>query len=49
MLKQTKVAIGIHTRLSYANIWKLKSINGGKKILGKLDHSQFVPEDNFCH
>ena len=32
MLKQTKVAIDIHTRLSYANIWKLKSINGGKEI-----------------
>lgn len=32
MLKKTKIAIGIHTRLSYANIWKLKSINGGKEI-----------------
>lgn len=40
MLKQTKVAIGIHTRLSYANIWKLRSINGGKK---KYSVSLIIP------
>lgn len=28
MSNQTKVVTGINTRLSYANIWEPKSING---------------------
>ena len=31
MSQQTKIVTGINTRLSYANIWEPKSINGGKE------------------
>lgn len=31
MSQNTKVVTGINTRLSYANIWEPKSINGGKE------------------
>lgn len=31
MSQQTKIVTGINTRLSYANVWEPKSINGGKE------------------
>ena len=40
MSQQTKVVTGINTRLSYANIWEPKSINGGKE---KYSVSLIIP------
>lgn len=43
MSQQTKVDIGINTRLSYANIWEPKSINGGKE---KYSVSLIIPKSD---
>ena len=41
MSQNTKVVTGINTRLSYANIWEPKSINGGKE---KYSVSLIIPK-----
>lgn len=43
MSNQTKVVTGINTRLSYANIWEPKSINGGKE---KYSVSLIIPKSD---
>ncbi len=43
MSQQTKVVTGINTRLSYANIWEPKSINGGKE---KYSVSLIIPKSD---
>ena len=43
MSKNTKVVTGINTRLSYANVWEPKSINGGKE---KYSVSLIIPKDD---
>ena len=43
MSQNTKVVTGINTRLSYANIWEPKSINGGKE---KYSVSLIIPKSD---
>lgn len=43
MSQQTKVVTGINTRLSYANVWEPKSINGGKE---KYSVSLIIPKSD---
>lgn len=43
MSQQTKVVTGINTRLSYANVWEPKAINGGKK---KYSVSLIIPKSD---
>lgn len=43
MSQNTKVVIGINTRLPYANIWEPKSINGGKE---KYSVSLIIPKSD---
>ncbi len=43
MSQQTKVVTGVNTRLSYANIWEPKSINGGKE---KYSVSLIIPKSD---
>ena len=43
MSQQTKVVTGINTRLSFANIWEPKSINGGKE---KYSVSLIIPKSD---
>lgn len=43
MSQQTKVVTDINTRLSYANIWEPKSINGGKE---KYSVSLIIPKSD---
>ncbi len=43
MSQQTKVVTGINTRLSYANVWDPKSINGGKE---KYSVSLIIPKSD---
>lgn len=43
MSQQAKVVTGINTRLSYANIWEPKSINGGKE---KYSVSLIIPKSD---
>ena len=43
MSQNTKVGTGINTRLSYANIWEPKSINGGKE---KYSVSLIIPKSD---
>ena len=43
MPQQTKVVTGVNTRLSYANIWEPKSINGGKE---KYSVSLIIPKSH---
>ena len=43
MSQQTKVVTGINTRLSYANVWEPKSINGSKE---KYSVSLIIPKSD---
>ena len=43
MSQQAKVVTGINTRLSYANVWEPKSINGGKE---KYSVSLIIPKSD---
>ncbi|MFC2680369.1 DUF2815 family protein [Lactobacillus paragasseri] len=43
MSKNTKIVTGTNTRLSYANVWEPKSINGGKE---KYSVSLIIPKDD---
>ena len=43
MSQQAKVVTGVNTRLSYANIWEPKSINGGKE---KYSFSLIIPKSD---
>lgn len=43
MLQNTKVVTGVKTRLSYANVWAPKSINGGKE---KYSVSLIIPKSD---
>lgn len=43
MSRNTKIVTGTNTRLSYANVWEPKSINGGKE---KYSVSLIIPKDD---